>query len=246
MNKEEARQYRNDYYLKNRDVIKKKAKAHRESNKEEINKKQRERYKNNPEKFKDGVHKYYQNNKEKIKIYDRKRWKHRRDTQNKRRKENRLQNLERDKARGKEWAKANPHKEHTYYLRKYARNKSRYYFHSMLRRQRKSRVNDTISRNIIQIVYNKFNYKCFKCNSENKLAIDHHYPLSKGNTLSLDNAVLLCKKCNSEKSNKLPEDYYNQMQLYELHHHYKIRSTIETNNIQPYLFPIELFILDDK
>lgn len=58
-----------------------------------------------------------------------------------------------------------------------------------------------------------FGERCFKCKSMSALAIDHHYPLSRGFGLSSSNAVLLCKSCNSSKGNKWPEEFYSAAEL---------------------------------
>lgn len=63
-----------------------------------------------------------------------------------------------------------------------------------------------------------FGNLCFKCESKNDLQIDHHYPLSKGFGLSLDNAVLLCGYCNNSKNDSLPEKFYSQEQFERLNY----------------------------
>lgn len=47
---------------------------------------------------------------------------------------------------------------------------------------------------------------CVVCGSDDRLATDHVYPLSKGHGLSPGNAVKLCKSCNSSKASKTPEE----------------------------------------
>ena len=61
-----------------------------------------------------------------------------------------------------------------------------------------------------------FAHMCFNCKTTDNLEVDHHYPLSKGHALERDNAVLLCKSCNSSKRNKMPEDFYTELQCYHL------------------------------
>jgi len=47
-------------------------------------------------------------------------------------------------------------------------------------------------------------FKCAYCGAESKrLTIDHVLPRSKGGKSSFENCVAACKKCNSEKGNKL-------------------------------------------
>lgn len=61
-----------------------------------------------------------------------------------------------------------------------------------------------------------FDNQCFKCQSKNALQIDHNYPLSDGVGLSIDNAVLLCKSCNTSKRTKRPEEFYTQQEFEKL------------------------------
>ncbi len=58
-----------------------------------------------------------------------------------------------------------------------------------------------------------FSNMCARCNRFNDLVIDHHYPLSLGHILERDNAVLLCKICNGNKNNKLPDEFYTKQEL---------------------------------
>lgn len=99
----------------------------------------------------------------------------------------------------------------------YLKNKEAYYLSNRRRRERKLLLTDNklTSKDVVKIK-NKFNNKCFKCNSENKLALDHHYPLSKGYILTENNCVLLCRKCNSAKGTKNPQEFYNPKELLQL------------------------------
>jgi len=63
-----------------------------------------------------------------------------------------------------------------------------------------------------------FGDRCFRCGDIEKLQIDHHYPLSSGNALTRENAVLLCKSCNCSKGPKQPEEFYDEAMLDELEH----------------------------
>lgn len=58
-----------------------------------------------------------------------------------------------------------------------------------------------------------FQNKCFRCGSTKRLCLDHHYPLSKGYQLQKYNCVLLCSSCNSQKKDKLPEEFYTLDEL---------------------------------
>ena len=54
-----------------------------------------------------------------------------------------------------------------------------------------------------------FDHKCIVCGKTSDLTIDHLYPLSRGYALTRDNAVVLCRSCNSSKLKKLPEDFFS-------------------------------------
>ena len=66
----------------------------------------------------------------------------------------------------------------------------------------------------------RFKNECFNCGSKEELGFDHHLPLSKGYPLKSievgSNVVVLCRKCNEKKGNKLPQDFYSEDKLKEL------------------------------
>lgn len=97
-------------------------------------------------------------------------------------------------------------------------NNGRIAFQQMARRRRERMrsLDLKLSSQEASFVYEKFQSKCFKCDSLDRLQIDHHYPLSKGFGLTLDNAVLLCKSCNVSKSNHDPESFYTADELERL------------------------------
>ena len=51
-------------------------------------------------------------------------------------------------------------------------------------------------------IMDRDNNSCVKCNAYYKLSIDHIFPWSQGGWTEISNLQVLCKKCNSEKSNK--------------------------------------------
>tara|TARA_R110000737_G_scaffold352057_2_gene396380 strand:+ start:1383 stop:1910 length:528 start_codon:yes stop_codon:yes gene_type:complete len=69
-----------------------------------------------------------------------------------------------------------------------------------------------------RFIYMLFSNLCFKCQTSKNLSIDHHYALSLGHKLELDNAVVLCKSCNSSKYTKTPEEFYTESELDKLTH----------------------------
>jgi len=95
------------------------------------------------------------------------------------------------------------------------------------KRELKRKINDVLfTLEDAAKVSNEFHNQCFNCGSRERLEIDHHYPLSRGHKLTLDNAVLLCKSCNCSKGNKMPEEFYTQEQLAILNNVFGITSQL--------------------
>jgi len=69
-------------------------------------------------------------------------------------------------------------------------------------RNAKVKLNEKFSKADERIARDSFNGKCYVCGSIKSLAIDHHVPLT------LANAVLLYRSCNSKKGKKLPQQFY--------------------------------------
>jgi 5-methylcytosine-specific restriction endonuclease McrA len=55
--------------------------------------------------------------------------------------------------------------------------------------------------------------KCNFCGTEEELCVDHMTPLSRGGTNTLDNLQILCRPCNSSKSNKTMEEFLVYMNI---------------------------------
>ena len=51
-------------------------------------------------------------------------------------------------------------------------------------------------------VLKRYNHSCCSCNSKKQLTIDHLRPISKGGKDVLSNLQVLCRPCNSKKSDK--------------------------------------------
>lgn len=86
-----------------------------------------------------------------------------------------------------------------------------------------------------ELIYKRFNYKCFKCGKDLKNVkdkkekpLDHTLPIFYLWPLNNDNATLLCRTHNGEKSGKWPSEYYDDKELKELSIitgiHYKLLS----------------------
>lgn len=78
------------------------------------------------------------------------------------------------------------------------------------RRQIKMDLMEDYTKKDREYTMNLFNHKCANCGSTENLCIDHHYPLSKGNPLTRQNAVILCNQCNTRKYNKDPIGFYTK------------------------------------
>lgn len=125
----------------------------------------------------------------------------------------RKNNPDKIKANMRRWTKNNPEK---------ARENAR------KRRDKKKSIGELFTVKMENITKEAFNNRCFNCSAIEKLCADHHRPLSKENALSLSNAVLLCKSCNSSKKNKDPEEFYGEERCKQLDE--KLKKIAEKNN----------------
>ena len=189
------------YREKNRDKIRKQDKIYKEKNRNKINECSKAYSKKNRDKINKRLKKNKKLNIDKIrkqnKIYREKN----RDKINKRRREYREKNRDRLRLLARKW---------------YSKNKYKYAINRKIRRELKKKIDGYYIKEHIIITYEEFNNQCFNCKSIEKLCIDHHRPLSKGHALALDNAVILCKSCNSSKRAKDPEEFYGTKQCKQL------------------------------
>lgn len=58
-----------------------------------------------------------------------------------------------------------------------------------------------------------FNGRCFACDSPESLQLDHHMPLIRGGRRESGNIVILCCRCNQQKWDYPPEDFYSSDEL---------------------------------
>ena len=72
-------------------------------------------------------------------------------------------------------------------------------------------------------IYERFGYRCFKCKAdlrkvddERERPLDHTLPIAFLWPLTTENATLLCRSHNGEKSGKWPGQYYSDQELREL------------------------------
>ena len=74
-----------------------------------------------------------------------------------------------------------------------------------------------------EVVYQRFGYRCFKCQKllrkvaeDTERPLDHTLPIVFLWPLTTENATLLCREHNGEKSDKWPSEYYLDNELREL------------------------------
>jgi len=178
-------EYFKKHYQDNIEHYKKWNKRWRLDNKEYYEKYRKQYYQDNQEEINERNKQYYQENKEKVSECQ-KQWK--------------LENPEYNK----QWNLDNP--EYAKQWRLDNPETSRGYVRK--RRALKRQVSELYTKEDELKTLELFDHQCANCGSTDNLCIDHHYPLSRGHALSLENAVVLCKSCNSSKGNKLPGEFY--------------------------------------
>jgi len=97
-------------------------------------------------------------------------------------------------------------------VRRVKKDKESSYLSNMKYRAKKISTEDgTISSEALKILIEAQGYKCFYCGcklligEKNAVHLDHHVPLSKGGTHSIDNVKYTCRDCNLKKSARLPD-----------------------------------------
>lgn len=88
--------------------------------------------------------------------------------------------------------------------------------------KRKNKIERRFKRRYFFELLEEFNHQCFKCQKEVKTECDHFFiPKSYGGNLMVRhkegfwvcNTVLLCRKCNRLKADKLPKDFFSTEEL---------------------------------
>lgn len=64
-----------------------------------------------------------------------------------------------------------------------------------------------------RVTWKIFEERCAACDAREDLTIDHHYAASTGTPITPDNAVLMCRACNSAKGDRSPRDFYSAERL---------------------------------
>lgn len=213
------KEYKKEYYQKNRKKILKQAREYNARTREIHSKKGKEYYRKNKEKVKERVRKY--NNEHKKECLK----------------------------RANEWRKNNPEKRKAalrrYYEKKlkedpeYFSRKAKYFYHKDIEKSRKnlrdyrkknpnlvrlwkynrrakckfsSIDKEHITKDFEQKINEKMkkqNYKCIYCRADLKdnYSLDHILPLSRGGTNDIDNIDVVCKSCNTSKGRRTKEEY---------------------------------------
>lgn len=60
-------------------------------------------------------------------------------------------------------------------------------------------------------VYQRDGHRCVYCGAHQNLSLDHVVPLSRGGSNDLDNLATACRSCNSQKSNRTPDEWLGGM-----------------------------------
>ena len=60
-----------------------------------------------------------------------------------------------------------------------------------------------IPKEIVKAVWERDHGRCQICGSKRRIHYDHHIPLSKGGSNTVENMRILCQKCNLKKSDKI-------------------------------------------
>lgn len=196
-----------------------------------VNTKNRNDRAKNPDKYREKEAKWRKDNPDKTKTIKKKEYNKNSEKYKARTKEWRANNLERDAETKHKWYIENKDIVREYNQNYYLQNKEKIIENvtswikdnpekfkaiQAKRRDLKNNLDSNITADQIELLFNIFENKCFKCCSIEDLAIDHHYPLSKGYGLNIFNAVILCKSCNSSKHDKLPEEFYNNEEIENL------------------------------
>jgi len=198
--KEYKRKYDLKYRKKNKDKIRKDKKRHYRKNKKRIKKRGKDYYNKNREKIIKRQKKYYLKNRAYILKYHKKYREKNKKLINKKIAKYRKKNKDKFKKYIKQYLKTK-------------RGRSTRERGQRKRRATKLKVYENFLEEMVIATYLAFDDACFACRKKKDLCLDHFKPLSKGFALSLDNAIILCRSCNSKKRNKMPEDFFTKKQI---------------------------------
>ncbi len=81
-----------------------------------------------------------------------------------------------------------------------------------LHKHRKNARDRRIPKSLREYILKRDNYECQYCGSQTRLEIDHIFPFSRGGGNEPENLQVLCKSCNLEKGDSIP-DIFKQKNL---------------------------------
>lgn len=240
-NKEEEKESHKQYYKENKEKIKEYKKQYREENKEEIKEYQNQWYQENKEKMKEYNKQYHKENKEKIKEYNKQYHKqYRKENKEKLKELNnqwRKENKEYIKEHKKQYYKENKEyfQEHMKQWRK--ENIDRVRQHSQKRRASIKRLPHTLTLDQWEKIKNDFNNECAYCGKSEQehkeefneqLHQEHFIPLSKGGGYTQNNIIPSCRNCNCSKHNTDFFEWYPTYEHYDKQREVKILEYINS------------------
>lgn len=113
----------------------------------------------------------------------------------------------------REYRRQNPDCDREYYQANKEQINKRHIINNNKRRAMKLGLNEHFSAEMRNFVLEFWGRKCAICGNTGKLHFDHWLPLSGGNVLNMNNAVLMCKSCNLMKGAKDPYDVFTARQV---------------------------------
>lgn len=213
----QCKECRHEYYLANREYIRKKTKEYYEENKELVVRKQKEYQEKNKEHKREYDKIYTRENKEKILVRTRK-------------------YVNENKKEMKKYWKMyyQKNKEHIYKInqRWKEKNAERVRMASKRRRNKKADLISDLTLEQWEWIKKHFNNECVYCGEEKPLEQDHFVPLSKGGGYTVGNIVPACRSCNASKNNSDFEEWYKYQETYDKSREKKIKDYLRFNKKQ--------------
>ena len=187
-NKDKIKARAREYHHKNKDKLSEKAKKYREENKERLAEYKKEWALTNKEMLVDRRKRFYQDNKDKLSIQQ---------------KEYYQTNKDKILTRVKEYRQTETGR----LVKRNSNSKRRYLRKINSDGTLHCEVRYPLTKELQELLHTQ-DYKCNNCRSDitNAKHLDHHIPLSKGGTHSINNVVWLCPTCNMTKSDKMPRE----------------------------------------
>jgi len=174
---EKLKQYKRDYYFRNKEKMNLQSKENYEENKEKYNKASKERYELKKEEISKQKKEYYNNNKEEHKEWN-------------------LNYIKNNEATVREY-------KHIWYFENKDECIAKAKVSKSNRRMRIYNNGGRFTKKEWLALCDAVDNKCVCCNSDDKLTVDHIIPISKGGTNYISNIQHLCLLCNLKKGIKI-------------------------------------------